>query len=768
MPDLPIRARVVVIGGGVVGASVAYHLAAMGCEDVVLLERHQLGSGTTWHAAGNMETFRADPLLGELIAYGLDLFPKLEAESGQDIGWRQLGRVMYSADPDRDDDFRLLPRLGALRGVEMHPLSPREVVERLPIVAETGIRQGVWIPGDGRVNPVDLVNAYGRAARSRGARLEQGVVVEEILTHDGRAVGVRTAQGDIECETVVIASGMWSPQVAATCGVGIPLHAVEHMYLVTQPSPEITADLPMFLSYDERLYGRPEGAGLLIGFFDENAILLPPERLPDDFAFSLMPDNWEQIEANLEVAVKRFPLLEEIEIRKQYNGPESFTPDVRMLLGETPEVDGVFVAAGLNSSGIALAAGAGRLTAEWILDGRPSLDASRLDIRRFGSAQSSLGYRGSRAREAVSYMCRRPALGTGWTSARDVTRSPLHDVMVAAGATMGTAQDWERPLWFGDPDQGLQSISAEIAAARTTSTVVDRSSDVKLRLAGPDAVNIVAELAGGHGDVGTVELLPFRNRWGGTDAMPWIARLDEEEWLLYAEAEQTTWLRAVLERAAAGRDVTLTDETSALATVGLLGPRAEQILSAWSGPEVVLAVGRVRPGAPGRPDAVLLHVEPGPALHVVVPRDHAVRLYDELLTLGSPLGAVPAGSIAEDDAWLRSGIPRIGREAGPSVEIAAEQTLRTFRAPGLDFAAAPGTCPGQRRRPRRPCDHRDAVPRRHPHPGAGTRPGQPGKHCVRRDPGGRPSPRGHRSRDCPVGPLGKGSRWRCMRAGPTS
>jgi len=485
MSDLPTRSRVVVIGGGVIGCSVAYHLATMGCTDVLLLERHQYGSGTTWHAAGNLETFRADPLLGELVAYGLSLYPRLEAESEQSIGWRTCGRVMYTADPDRRDDFRGLPRLGALRGVEIASLSPEEVAERLPILSADGVVAGAWVPGDGRLNPVDLVSAYARAARRLGVTTVQRVQVREILTREQRVVGVRTDQGDVECESVVLAAGMWSPELAATCGASVPLHGVEHMYVVTQPLGDVAHDLPMFLSYDERLYGREEGGGLLVGFFDEDAVPLPPDRLPADFEFSLMPPNWDQIAANLDIAIRRFPILADAEIRTQYNGPESFTPDVKMLLGETAEVAGLFVSAGLNSSGIALAAGAGRLTAEWVLDGHPSVDASRLDVQRFSPAQGDVAYRRARAREAVTFMCRRPGPGVGFSSARGVQISPLHDLLVEAGAQMGTAQTWERPLWFGTSESAAESVAAEVRAARTGVAVTDRSSDTKIRVTGP-------------------------------------------------------------------------------------------------------------------------------------------------------------------------------------------------------------------------------------------------------------------------------------------
>ena len=389
MPDsLPSRAKVVVIGGGVVGSSVAYHLAALKCPDVVLLERSKIGSGTTWHAAGNMETYRPDPLIGEMIRYAVGFYPRLEAETGQAMGWRQTGRVMFTHLTERMAQYRGLPALGRARNLEIELLSPREVVDKLPIASEKGLQGGVWIPSDGRINPTDLAVALSKGARMRGARIVEEAPVRSMTIKAGRIHSVITAKGEIQCEAVVIAAGLWSPLLGEMIGVRIPLHAVQHLYILTKPLDIVTRDMPLFLTYDERIYGREDVGGLLMGFFDSNALPISSAELPKDFSFGLLDSNWTQIEPNMAIALERFPVLHKAEVRLLLNGPESFTPDMQMLLGEAPEVGGCFLATGMNSSGIALSAAAGKLTAEWILKGQPSLDASRLDIRRFSPSQS--------------------------------------------------------------------------------------------------------------------------------------------------------------------------------------------------------------------------------------------------------------------------------------------------------------------------------------------------------------------------------------------
>lgn len=658
--SIPSQAQVVVIGAGVVGASVAYHLAAQGCSDVVVLERAKIGSGTSWHAAGNMETYRADPLIGEMIGYAVDFYPKLEAETGQALGWRQTGRVMFTVEPERLPVYRGLPALGRARGIDIEYLTPRQVVEKLPIVSEKGIVGGAWIPSDGRINPTDLAVAMARGAKNRGVRIFEDTPVTGMTVKNGRIAAVATAEGEIACETVVIAAGLWSPVLGRMIGVKVPLHAVQHLYILTKPIDIVTRDMPLFISYDERMYGREDVGGLLVGFFDTNAIPITPAELPRDFSFGLLDGNWNQIEANMTVALERFPVLHKAEIRTLLNGPESFTPDMQMLLGETPAVRGCFLATGMNSSGIALSAAAGKLTAEWILEGRPSLDATRLDIRRFAESQSARAYARDRASEVVTHMCRRATADLDFDKARMIRRSPLHGQLAAAGATFTTVVGWERPLWF----EGAAHVVAEIAAAESDAALFDRSSDAKLRLEGPKAEAVLRKLCGAVVDlaIGGVVTAPMLNARGGIEALPTIARLGPESFLLLAGPEQITRLTSWIAWHSPASGASLVDVTSGLAALEMRGPRALDRLRALAAGDLEPQSGRLLACEIGYAPAHLLLRED--ALLLLVATEFAADLYERL-------AVAPAGSLAAEALAIAAGRPRFGIEATPEISAVA-------------------------------------------------------------------------------------------------
>ncbi len=391
MNALPATARVVVIGGGIAGCSAAYHLAMLGVSDVLLLERSSLSSGTTWHSTGNMETYRHDALIFEMVQYAAELYPRIARESGNDIGWRNVGRVMYTDRAERWDVLRTLPELGRARGIDIGLLTPEEVFRRLPIISTNDLIGGVWIPSDARVNPTDAVMALAGAARSRGVKIRSDVPVLGIVTRDGIVQGIATPTGSVQCETVVVAAGLWSAEVLRGCGSALPLHALEHQYLITKPLG-VDRNLPLFISYDDQLYGREEVGGLMVGSLDDHAIPLSHAELPRNFSFALLSERWNQFEPYMAIAMRRFPLLQTAGIKMLLNGPESFTPDGQMLLGPVPGTTGAYVACGFNSNGMALAPAAGRFVAEWIVEGAPSADVAKLDVRRFSAVQSTEAY----------------------------------------------------------------------------------------------------------------------------------------------------------------------------------------------------------------------------------------------------------------------------------------------------------------------------------------------------------------------------------------
>ncbi|HWA43565.1 MAG TPA: FAD-dependent oxidoreductase [Hypericibacter adhaerens] len=674
MPDsLPSHARVVVIGAGVVGSSVAYHLAAQGCKDVVLLERSKIGSGTSWHAAGNMETYRADPLIGEMIRYGVDFYPRIEAETGQALGWRRSGRVMYTCDPDRVAYFRGLPALGEARDVEIEYQTPRQVAEKLPVITDKGILAGAWIPSDGRINPTDLATAMARGAKMRGVKIIEDMPVTGMTTRNGRIASVQTAKGEIKCEAIVIASGLWSAQLGAMIGVKIPLHAVQHHYILTKPIDIVTRDLPLFISYDEFIYGREDVGGLLVGFFDKNAIPVGPGDLPRDFSFGLLDSNWNQIEANMQIALERFPVLHNAEIRTLLNGPESFTPDMQMLLGEAPAVRGCYLACGMNSSGIALSAAAGKLTAEWILEGRPSLDATKLDIRRFADSQSLVRYARARASEVVTHMCKFAAPDLDFADARGLRRSPLHAALAAEGARFVTVQQWERPIWFArEGAGGMASVSPEITAAESSVALFDRSSDAKLMLEGPRAGNLLAKLSGAAGDlpVGGAAFAPMLNPKGGVEVLAGVARLAEQRWLLLAEPEQATRLRSWIEWHRPASGTVLTDVTSGWAALALAGPHSLALANELAGRKLELN-GTAQRVELGYAPVLSLPWLRWASLYLLVPTEFAADLHDRLVEAGRSLGLRHAGSLAAAALATRHGIPQFGAEASPQISVVA-------------------------------------------------------------------------------------------------
>ncbi|MGF7163431.1 4-methylaminobutanoate oxidase (formaldehyde-forming) [Rhodoligotrophos appendicifer] len=660
----PAQAQVVVIGGGVVGSSIAYHLTKLGCRDVVLLERSKLGSGTTWHAAGNMETYRADPLISEMIAYSVDLYPKLEQETGQALGWRRTGRVFFTKDPRRMDVFRGLPALGRVRGIEMEPLTPKEIAEKLPVISPDGLVGGLWVPSDGRINPTDLATAMGRGARNGGARLLEDTAATDFVVRNGRVCGVVTTQGVISCETAVIASGMWSQSLGALAGVNIPLHAVQHHYLLTKPLDVITRDMPMFLSYDEMFYGREDVGGLLLGFFDANAIPVSPAELPSDFSFGLFDPNWEQIEPNMAAALERFPVMHHAEIRSVINGPESFTPDMQMVLGEAPTVGGLFVAAGMNSSGIALSGAVGRLTAEWIIDGYPSLDVTKLDIRRFGESQGATSYLRDRASEIVTHMCKFPTPDLDCIGTRSIRLSPLHSVLDQRGACFVAVQSWERPIWFAVSGKTpAEAVAEEVAAAETAILVFDRSSDVVLRLEGQGADALVARLTAAAIGKGAT-LSPMLNELGGLECLPIIWR-QGNAYVVMAEAEQTTRLKAWIARHR--DDVAVADVTSGVACLHLVGPCTADLLAGLAGREI--GPGEVVESTIGYAPVTMVRAAAVQGVFLLTPTEFAVGLHRTVSESGAALGLRHAGSMANDMLSTKAGVLRFGIDVTPLTPI---------------------------------------------------------------------------------------------------
>ena len=470
-PRLPERAQVVVVGGGIVGCSVAYHLALRGITDVLLLEQNQLTAGTTWHAAGLVAQLKSGHSLTKLAVYTARLFEALEDETEQATGYRTPGSITVAADEQRWEEVRRVASMARSVGVETRPIDRDELREHWPLVRVDDIVGALFVPGDGHTSPVDTTIALSKGARSRGARIVEGVAVTGLRTQHDRICGVDTEQGFVQTETVVLASGVWTRQLAAQIGVNIPLQACEHFYVVTEPLEGLSPQTPVLRDPGNYTYFREETGKIMAGFFEPRGKVWRLDGIPRDFAFGTLDEDWDHVGPVFERAAHRVPALNECGIQLFFNGPEAFTPDGVYYLGEAPEVDGCFVAAGFNSVGIQSAGGAGWALAEWIAGQQPPMDLSAVDIRRAFKFQADPAYLEQRIPESLGLLYAMHWPFYQYESARGQRISPLHDRLDAAGAVFGETAGWERPNWYATPGQArvirIQLRQAELVGQRS-------------------------------------------------------------------------------------------------------------------------------------------------------------------------------------------------------------------------------------------------------------------------------------------------------------
>ncbi|GGC66251.1 GcvT family protein [Chelatococcus reniformis] len=595
MALLPQRAQVVIVGGGIVGCSVAYHLTRRGLTDVVLLERKQLTSGTTWHAAGLVGQLRATHNLTRLAQYTTELYAGLEAETGQATGFLQIGSLALASNAERLEELKRGASMARCFGLDVNVLTAEEALALWPMMRSDDLAGAVHLPKDGQTNPVDTTQALAKGARGRGARIIEQVRVDDIVVEGGRAVGVRTAQGDIQADIVVNCAGMWARDLGARAGTTVPLHAAEHFYVVTEPIPGLPPHLPVLRDADSCTYVKEDAGKLLVGWFEPVAKPWGMDGIPDGFSFDSLPDDLAHIEPLLEAAVRRVPALGSAGIQLFFNGPESFTPDDRYLLGETPEVEGLYVAAGFNSIGIQSAGGAGKVLADWIVDGHPPMDLWDVDVRRMMPFQRNKRYLKDRTVEslgllyAMHWPFRQPE------SARGVRRSAVHDRLAARGACFGEAAGWERPNWYAPAGEraeyrytyGRQNwfahAAAEHRAAREAVALFDQSSFGKYVLEGPDAEAVLNRICANDVavPVGKIVYTQWLNARGGIEADVTITRESETRFLIItAAATQTRDLAWLKRHIPEGAQAVAVDVTSGYAVLGVMGPRSRALLSA--------------------------------------------------------------------------------------------------------------------------------------------------------------------------------------------
>lgn len=680
------RARVIVIGGGVIGTSVAYHLAGLGWPDVLLLEQGQLSCGTTWHAAGLVGQLRASESVTRLVQYSADLYRRLENETGLSAGYRQCGGVTVARTAERMVQLRRAAAAAAAFGLDCELIGPGRALELYPVMRADDLAGALWLPGDGTANPSDLTYALASGARNRGARVRERTRVTGILTDDGRVTGVRTAGGDIEAEVVVNCAGQWAKQLGAMCGVNVPMHSAEHFYVVTERIDGVRRDLPVLRDPDGYTYFKEEVGGLVVGGFEPQAKpWLAPDALPADFAFKLLPEDWDQFSILMENALLRIPALNHAGIKKFYNGPESFTPDNQFILGEAPELRNFFVAAGFNSVGIASAGGAGRALAEWIAGGEPATDLSAVDIRRFAGFHGNNQWLHDRVGEVLGLHYAVPWPNRELDTARPFRRSPVYHLLKEANACFGSRMGWERANFFAPPGQrpqisygwGKQNwlpwSAAEQRAARRAVAVFDQTSFSKFLLVGPDAEAVLqwlctADIATPPGRTVYTGMLNSR---GTYEADITVTRLSATKFLLVSSASQTEHDKDhITRRIPSGAAATLVDVTSAYAVYGIMGPRSRELLSAisrsdfsnesfpfGSSREVDIGYATVR--------ATRITYVGELGWELYVPAEFAVGVYEDVMTAGAGLGVVNAGYYAIESMRLEKGYRAFGRELSP-------------------------------------------------------------------------------------------------------
>ena len=596
--DIPAKARAVIIGGGVVGCSIAYHLGKLGWTDVVLLERKQLTCGTTWHAAGLIAQLRATQNMTRLAKYSQELYFGLEEETGVATGFKRNGSITVALTDERMEELRRSAAMARAFGVEIDEISPSDIQSRYPGLTVDDAVGGVWLPKDGQADPVNITQALAKGARNYGAKIIQGVKVTDIHQTDGRVTGVMTDQGPIEADYVVNAGGMWAREIGAMAGVAVPLHACEHFYIVTEGIDGLTSNLPVLRVPDECAYYKEDAGKILLGAFEPNSKPWGMDGIPEDFEFDSLPEDFDHFEPILERAVERFPVLAKAGIQTFFNGPESFTPDDRYILGEAPELQNFFVAAGFNSVGIQSAGGAGMVLAEWMDTGNAPMDLWDVDIRRMQPFQANRSYLKSRVSETLGLLYADHFPYRQVETARNVRQSPIHDRLKGEGACFGEVSGWERANWFlpkAERDAGkpaeyeyswkrqnwFDHSADEHNAVRNHVGMFDLSSFGKIRVVGKDAEAVLQRLCGNDVAVpdGKIVYTQFLNEDGHIEADVTVTRLSSDEFLVVTPAATVRrdlhWINGHIPDGAHcfAMDVTVSESVMAV-----MGPEARDFL----------------------------------------------------------------------------------------------------------------------------------------------------------------------------------------------
>lgn len=656
-------AKHLIIGGGMIGCSIAYHLARNGEKDVALLEKAGLTEGATWHAAGLIGQLRSSRNTTRMLQKSVALYDRIGAETGMETDWKKVGSLRLAASKDRMLEVKRLATMAASFGLELQVITPAEAKALFPYIETKGLEGAAFIPSDGHVDPASLCQAVAAGARLHGATLRQGVKVEDFEVTNGRITKVMTSEGDYQAENVVLASGMWSRELGRKLGLLIPACAVEHQYIVTEPIPGFPKDLPTLRDPDRLVYYKPDAGGrLVIGGYEEGTLPFGDHGIPGDFVRQLLPENMDRFAPLAELAAQVTPVVNEVGIRTVINGPIPYSADGDFVMGRPAGFDNLIVATGFLY-GIAAGGGAGEMIAEWILDGRPSLDLWPLDIRRFGPHHGTRTFMYARAVEHYAHHYKMRYPGSESAVARGIRRSPLYEILKAKGAVYGSRNGWERPLWFapeGVPavDQldylnpGWKKYAArEHKAIRESVALIDQTSFSKFELVGSGALAAMQNLAVSNMNkpVGSVIYTQLCNERGGIEADVTITRLGENHFYLVTGSafgvHDSDWIRRHLPK---DGSVMLVDVTSARAVINICGPMARKVLQGVAEEDISneafpFATARdiIVGAAPVRAVRIGYVGELGWELHI--PTEYAAHVYETLAAAGQSHGIVDAG-----------------------------------------------------------------------------------------------------------------------------
>ena len=681
---LPTQAEIVIIGGGIAGCSTAYHLALLGKKDVLLLEQGTLTCGTTWHAAGLVGQMRPNRNMTRMSKYGIELYSTLEAETGLATGWKKCGSVNVAKTTERMQTFLKQAAMARSFGVDVDIISPQQAGDLYPLLRTDDLQGALWIPGDGKANPADLTMSLAKGARNLGVRIIENIEVTGILIEDDRVTGVRTAKGDVRCEIVVNCAGQWARQLGRLAGVNVPLYSAEHFYIVTDTIPGVHPMLPVMRDPDGFIYYKEEVGGLVMGGFEPKAKPWKMDLIPASFQFQLLDEDWDQFEILMNNAIHRTPCLETAPVKMLLNGPESFTPDGNFILGEAPELRNFFVCAGFNSAGIANSGGAGRLIAEWIVEGSAQTDLWDVDIRRFGSFTANRRALAARTGETLGlhYAMRWPRQEL--ETARPLRTSPLYDILAAKGAIFGSKNGWERANYFrpagaapaeyglGRPGW-LDWVIEEQRATREAVALYDQTSFSKLLLQGRDALGILQRLCAYDIDIPVDKMVytALLNDRGGFESDLTVMRLAKDRFqIITGSAQATRDMDWISRHIGSDEYATLTDVSAQFCVLSLMGPNARDLLArvcpddlssdnlkfSWTR-EIDVGFARVR--------AARMSYVGGPGFELYVPVEMARHVYLALMEAGQELGLRNAGYYALDALRIETGRRAWGAELGP-------------------------------------------------------------------------------------------------------